>query len=90
MQMPKTNIRESDRLLYECRKEAYEEKKAQIAAVEKWIEGIADGQTRCVFRMRYIDGMSWLKIALHTGYGGNTDYPRKMIRDRYLAKNNIK
>lgn len=72
--------------LYEHRQKVLERRKEQVAAVEQWINGIQDGQTRCVFRMRYIEGQSWVKIAEKTGYGGNIDYPRKMIRDKYLGK----
>ena len=76
--------------LYEHRVGVLERRKAQVEAVEKWIGDIQDGQTRCVFRMRYIDGMSWVKIAEKTGYGGNPDYPRKYIRDKYLEKCKIR
>lgn len=72
--------------LYEHRKKALERKKEQVRAVEKWINSIEDGQTRCIFRMFYIDGMNWVKIASKTGFGGNADYPRLYIRDRYLRE----
>ena len=78
-----------DRELYRRRKKTLEKKKAQIKAVEQWINQIEDGQTRCIFRMYYIDGMTWLKIADKTGYSKSPDYPRKMIRDRYLEKHGI-
>lgn len=76
--------------LYERRKKALDAKKTKCKAVEKWINDIEDGQTRCVFRMYYIDGMTWIKIAQKTGYGGNADYPRLYIRDAYLKKCEIK
>lgn len=76
--------------LYEHRKGVLERRKAQVAAVEKWIGDIQDGQTRCVFRMRYIDGMSWVKIAEKTGYAGREDYVRLHIRDAYLKKCGVK
>ena len=75
--------------LYERRKKIIDGKKAKIRAVEEWIEAIEDGQTRCVFRMFYIEGMKWEKIALKTGYSGSPDYPRLMIRDRYLKEMKI-
>ena len=59
-----------DRERYERREKALERKKDEAKAVENWINSIEDGQTRCVFRMRYIDGMEWVKIAVQTGYGG--------------------
>ena len=76
--------------LYEHRKGVLKRKEAQVKAVEQWIESIEDGQIRCVFRMRYINGMSWVKIAEKTGYGGREDYVRIVIRNRYLEKCNIK
>lgn len=76
--------------LYEHRQKVIERKKEKIEAVEVWINSIEDGQTRCVFRMRYIDGMEWVKIAAQTGYGGSHDYPRKCIRDAYLKEIGIK
>ncbi|MBD5550464.1 MAG: hypothetical protein HDQ96_04710 [Lachnospiraceae bacterium] len=75
---------------YEDRKSVLERRKAQVEAVEHWIECIEDGQTRCVFRMRYITGMSWVKIAEKTGYGSKEDYVRVVIRDQYLKKCGIK
>lgn len=76
--------------LYERRKGVLEHRKAQVKAVEQWISAIEDGQVRCIFRMRYINGMSWVKIAEKTGYGGREDYVRVVIRDRYLKKCGIK
>lgn len=75
-----------DRSLYERRKETLKHRKEQVKAVEQWIRSIEDGQIRCVFRMRYLDGMSWVKIAEKTGYGGKEDYVRLHIRDKYLKK----
>lgn len=76
--------------LYEHRKEVLERRKEQVKAVEQWINAIEDGQVRCVFRLRYIDGMSWVRIAEKTGYGGREDYVRRHIRDRYLEKCKIR
>lgn len=79
-----------DRALYERRKGVLEHRKAQVKAVEQWIESIEEGQIRCIFRMRYINGMSWVKIAEKTGYGGREDYVRLHIRDKYLKKCKIR
>ncbi len=79
-----------DRALYEHRKGVLEHRETQVKAVERWINAIEDGQIRCVFRMRYINGMSWVKIAEKTGYGGKKDYVRVVIRDRYLKKCGIR
>ena len=76
--------------LYEHRKRVLERRKEQVKAVEQWINAIEDGQVRCVFRLRYINGMSWVKIAEKTGYGGREDYVRLHIRDRYLKKCKIR
>lgn len=75
---------------YEKRKKALDFKKEAVKAVKEWIEAIEDGQTRCIFRMRYIDGMEWVKIAAKTRYGGKHDYLRKCIRDAYLKEKGIK
>lgn len=79
-----------DWALYERREKALSRKKELARAVEKWIEEIEDGQTRCVFRMFYRDVMEWGKIAAKTGYSTSPDYPRKMIRDAYIEKCGIK
>ena len=71
---------------YERRKKILDSKNAKCRAVEKWIDAIKDGQTRCVFKMFYIDGMKWEKIAVKTGYANSPDYPRLHIRDEYLKK----
>ena len=75
---------------YERRKKILDSKKAKCRAVEKWIDAIKDGQTRCVFKMFYIDGMKWEKIAVKTGYANSPDYPRLHIRDEYLKKMKVK
>ena len=48
--------------LYEHRKEVLGRREAQVKAVEQWIESIEEGQIRCVFSMRYINGMIFVKI----------------------------
>lgn len=75
-----------DWTLYECRQRTLEQKKEQVQAVEKWIQCIDDGQARCIFKMFYMDGMSWLRIAVKTGYASSPDYPRLYVRDKYLKK----
>lgn len=76
--------------LYEKRKKTVERKKDEVSAVEKWIESIENGQTRCIFKMYYMDGMEWDKIAKKSGYKDKKDYPRICIRDKYLKKMKIK
>ena len=75
--------------LYEHREKVLESKKAKVTAVEAWIHAIKDGQARCVFKMFYIDGMTWERIAAKTGYSNSPDYPRLMIRDKYLKEMKI-
>ena len=75
---------------YSKKRSLLERKKAELQEVKTWIDQIEDGQTRWVFRMWYGERMSWKKIAIKMGYGGNEDYPRKMIRDKYLDQKNIK
>ena len=75
---------------YNRRKKTLARKKRQVAAIEKWIDDIPDGQTRCVLKMFYRDGMTWERIAVKTGYSQSPDYPRLHIRDAYLKKCGIK
>ena len=75
---------------YNRRKESLQRKKEEARAIREWIEAIEDGQTRCVFRMFYVDGMTWERIASKTGHSKSPDYPRLMIRDAYLKKIKIK
>ena len=75
-----------DEKKYLRRKAALMKKREEVAAVEEWIDGIEDAQTRCVFKMYYIDGLSWEQVAMKSGYAGNPDYPRRHIRDDYIEK----
>ena len=70
--------------LYDQRRKTLDRKKAECKAVEDWIGSIEDGQARCVFRMFYMEGLTWERIAIKTGYSKSPDYPRLMIRDKYL------
>ena len=65
-------------------------KEKQIAAVDAWIEAIPDIRTRTVFDLFYRKGRTWKAIAVSIGCRGNEDYPRKMIRDRYLEDMKIR
>ena len=58
--------------LYERRKAIIDQKKDKTKMVEKWVQNIEDGQARCVFRMFYIDGASWVNIASKIGYARGT------------------
>lgn len=65
-------------------------KEEEAEAIRTWIEEIEDTIARQVFRLYYIENLNWLNVAKKTGYRGNPDYPRKMIRDKYLRENKIK
>lgn len=70
-----------------CRLDKIEQ---EAAGIRKWIDDIEDAVTRKVFRLYYIDGMSWAEVAKQIGYRGNPDYPRLYIRDKYLKLKGIK
>ncbi len=65
-------------------------KEKQIAAVDAWIEAIPDIRTRTVFDLFYRKGRTWKAIAASIGFKGNEDYPRIMIRDKYLKDMKIR
>ena len=75
--------------LHDRREKILDNKKARCKAVEDWIRSIEDGQARYVFRMFYIEGMTWDGIAAKIGYSNSPDYPRLYIRDKYLKEHNI-
>lgn len=72
--------------LYERRRRTIQRKQETCQAIEAWVEQIEDSRTRCVFRMHYLEGARWDRIATKIGYPGNPDYPRLHIRDKYLKK----
>lgn len=74
--------------LYERRKKALRRAKDKVKAVKDWIESIEDDRTRAVFKMYYIDGMTWTKIAHRFGMPGEST-PRVCIRDEYLKQKKI-
>ena len=78
-----------DHELFERKRKVLENKKVKVVAIEEWIEKIENTQTRIVFKMRYIQQKSWVKIAKEIGYGNNADYPRLHIRDKYFTENSI-
>lgn len=58
------------------------EQEPEIAA---FIASIRDGQTRTIFRLRFLRGMSWNEIASVMG-GGNTASGARMICRRYVKR----
>ncbi|MFR3006441.1 MAG: hypothetical protein ACLTML_14380 [Blautia faecis] len=75
---------------YNRRKKTLARKKRQVAAIEKWIDDIPDGQTRCVFKMFYRDEMTWERIAVKTGYSQSPDHPEITYPRCLLEKCGIK
>ena len=78
-----------DQQKYDRRRKTLECKKEKVRVIDQWIDDIKDGQTRCVFRMFYRQGMTWKIIAKQIGMPHNEDYPRVCIRDAYLKKMKI-
>lgn len=78
-----------DQKRYDLREKVLEHKKEKVKAMDLWIDEIEDGQTRCVFKMFYRQGMTWKAIAKQIGMPHNEDYPRVCIRDAYLKKMKI-
>lgn len=78
-----------DQQKYDRRRKTLERKKEKVRVIDQWIDDIKDGQTRCVFRMFYRQGMTWKIIAKQIGMPHNEDYPRVCIRDAYLKKMKI-
>ena len=48
-----------------------------------FINGIRDIQTRMIFRLRFVRGLTWVQTAATLG-GGNTEASVRMICTRYL------
>lgn len=51
--------------------------------VEEYIQSIDDSRIRRIFRLRYIDNMSWIKVAQHMGGQATADSVR-MEHNRFL------
>ena len=53
--------------------------------IENFIDNIEDSLTRRIFRLRFIEGFNWVKVAREVG-GGNTADGVKKACYRYMAK----
>lgn len=53
--------------------------------LEEYIATIDDSQTRMIFTLRYVNGLSWKQVAKHIG-GGNTADSVRMIHNRFLER----
>lgn len=54
--------------------------------LNRFIQSIEDSQLRMILSLRYINGLSWLQIALSIG-GSNTADSIRMQHDRFLRNN---
>lgn len=82
-------IRNLEQSEYHFKSCLLEEKKKEQRDIKSWIESIDDVRTRWVFKMWYIEKLSWKTIAKKIGIPQNENYPRLHIRDKYLKKNKI-
>lgn len=68
-----------------------EEKKARCVLerreLEHYIAGIPDSLTRQIFTLRFVEGLSWQRVAFGVG-GGNTADSVRMICQRHIKQNN--
>lgn len=54
--------------------------------LERYIQTVQDSLTRQVLTLRYVNGLSWLQVAMSIG-GANTEDSIKKICYRYLKNN---
>lgn len=70
-------------------RETVARRKAAVAKSEEtiatYISTIGDSQTRMIFRLRFIRGMSWKEVAATIG-GRNTEAGVKAVCYRYIAR----
>ena len=57
----------------------------ELNRLNRYINTIDDSQMRMIFSLRYINGLSWLQIALAIGGGNSADGVRK-AHDRFMGK----
>ena len=78
----------SDILVNELR-EVISEKNKQCLneriKLERYIADVPDSMLRQIFTYRFINGLSWVQVAMHVGGGNTEDSVRKMCC-RYIRK----
>ena len=57
--------------------------------LERYIADIPDSLTRQIFALRFINGMSWVQVAMHVG-GNNTADSVRMTCKRFIDHENEK
>jgi hypothetical protein len=57
----------------------------ELNRLNRYIDGVADGQVRLILSLRYVNGLGWRQIADSIGNGYTADTIRK-AHDRYLAR----
>lgn len=75
---------------YNIKRHRLDKKEAEAEEIRNWVGNIEDTVTRKVFEYYYLDGLPWKEVAKKMGYQNSPDYPRLMIRDKYLKKCGIK
>lgn len=56
----------------------------EVARLEDFISSIEDAQIRTVFRLRYVNCLSWQQVAVRLG--GNIADSARMMHNRYLQR----
>lgn len=56
----------------------------ELNRLNRYIEGVEESQTREIFRLRYINGLSWQQVAFSIGEYDES-YPRR-IHNNYLKR----
>ncbi|MDY2987566.1 MAG: hypothetical protein SOR77_08035 [Peptoniphilus sp.] len=77
-------LTDREKLIRECLNAQWQRAFDLRLEIEDFINSIEDSRIRVVFRLRYIEGWSWLRISSYMG-SVNESYAR-MIHDRFLEK----
>lgn len=58
----------------------------ELNRLNRYISSVDDAQMRLILSLRYINGLSWVQVAVSIGGGNTADGVRK-AHDRFLAEN---